>query len=140
MRLVGRGAEEQAVELRDAAEVQRGGDAVGVHVADAGVDVVTALAKLIIGGRLEAVFLAHAACDGVEGDRGHLDALVFPVLGAGRPGLQFRRSGQCLARQMPVEHIGRLGDVIVDADDHHVFHLHGTFLSRRVASSVGRHR
>src|SRR5690606_2320197 len=35
-----------------------------------------------------------------------------------------------LARQLVVEHLGRFGDVIVHADEDHVFHLHGILPDR----------
>src|SRR5262249_53751749 len=71
-----------AVETNTAGEVQRGGDAVDVHVIDAGVGLIDASAQLLQGGRLHAVFLQNASNDGVQADGGHLHPLVFPVVRA----------------------------------------------------------
>ena len=61
-------AEQLAAELREAREAHRAEHAVGVHVGDALVDVLAALAHLGEGRRLDAVLLGRLAGDGVEPD------------------------------------------------------------------------
>src|SRR3546814_20008982 len=68
-----------AVKADAAAEIQRCRNAVDVHVADAGVNVVAAFAQLFERGRLHAVLFERAPDHGVEPDGRHLHALVFPV-------------------------------------------------------------
>ncbi len=64
--LVRRLDENAAVKSRPAAEVERRRNAIDVHVVDASVWLVDALAQLGKGRRLDAVFLRHAPDHGVE--------------------------------------------------------------------------
>ena len=122
--LVGRGTEEQAIKIGQAAEVERGGNAIGIHITDAGVDVVDPGAELVDRGRLHAVFLFRSADDGVERDRRNLHALIVPEIGAIRLGPELWRRGQRITREVTIKQVGWLGDVIVNADEHHVVQLH----------------
>jgi len=122
---VGPLVEDLAREPGPVGEVEAGQLPARRHVAHALVDVVDALAHLLEAGRLHAVFLERAADDGVQAHRRPLLALVFPVVGAGRGLLQLGRGGQRIARQVLVEHVGGFADVVIDADDDQVVHLHG---------------
>jgi hypothetical protein len=123
-RLVGGLVEGLAVEADRVAEAQRGGDAVDVHVVDAGVDVIAAVAQLIERSGLHAVFLERTAGHGIEADRGADMALVFPVVLAARVRAQLRRAREQIARELVVEHIAGFADVIVGGDHHHIVHFH----------------
>ena len=118
--------EELPAELGIRREAHRTEDAVGVHVLDAEVDVVAALADLVEGGRLHAVLLGWATRDRVEADVRDLDALVDPDVGAV---VLVDHAGHFVAvlrgHVDVVPHVGRLHNVVVDADEDEVFGSHG---------------
>ena len=98
-------------------EVERRPHAVDVHVADAGLDVVAAGPHLIEAEGLDLHRLRPPAGDGVHADLAvdlavELPDLVPPLVDhdPGRLVLQ-------LLRQATLEHVGRLDQVVVDADD-----------------------
>ena len=103
-------------------EVHRGPDAVDVHVADAGVDVVAARPHLVEAEGLQAVGLGAAAGHGVHAHLGVALALELPhLVPLGR--LDDARRPVCqLSGEPALEGVGRLDDVVVDRD-HRVAHL-----------------
>src|SRR5665213_1443924 len=114
---------------RDAVgEAERGGNAVHVHVVDPRMDVVAAAAQLIERRRLHAKFLGRAPDHGIEADRPLFLALILPEILAVLVDLELGRALQELAGELVVEQIGGLADVIVDADQNHVVHLHRIIL------------
>ena len=120
--------EQAAVDAGEAGEIERCGNAVDIHVADTGMDVIAAGPQLLERGRLEAIFLARAANHGVEGHGLDLLTLVFPVIAAVPTNLQLGRAGQRSAGKVLIKDVSGFGDVIIDTDDHHVFHLHDNLL------------
>ena len=122
---VGGAAEQLTAEAGHRREAHRAEHAVDVHVADALVDVVRALADLVERGRLEAVLLGRTAGDRVEPDVGDLGALERPHVGVH---LVFVDHPRCELevglRHVPLEEVGRLDDVVVDADEDEVVHVH----------------
>ena len=129
--LAGRGlaAEELADEARHRGEAERAEHAVGVHVVDARVDVVAAGPQLRERGRLHAVLLGRAARHGVQPHVGDLLALEHPEVGAVLLRDEPRRAILPLRGEVALPHVGRLADVVVDAHQDHVVHLHGQFSS-----------
>ncbi|MDB6100764.1 MAG: hypothetical protein JWO52_763 [Gammaproteobacteria bacterium] len=69
-----------AVEANGIAEAHGGGDAVDVHVVDARMDVVAALAQLFERARLHAVFLVWPPDNGVQTNQRMDMALLGPVV------------------------------------------------------------
>jgi len=51
-------------------------------------------------------------------------SLIVPIVLAVPVGQELRRRSQIVAGELPVEKIGRFADVIVDAHDHHIVHVH----------------
>ena len=125
--LAGRGlaAEELADETRHRGEAERSQHAVDVHVVDARVDVVAAGPQLRERGRLHAVLLGGAARHGVQPHVGDLLALEHPDVGAVLLRDEPRRAILPLRGEMALPHVRRLTDVVVDAHQDHVVHLHG---------------
>ena len=122
---------ELAAQLGERREAHRPQHAVGVHVADALVDVPAALPHLVEGRGLEAVLLGRAADDGVEPDVGELLALEEPGVAAVLPPDEPGRLRPPPLGQVALEHVGGLDDVVVDADQDQVLHAHGSMLARR---------
>ena len=99
-------------------------DAAGVHVLDALIDLPAAGPDLIEALGLQAVLLLRAARHRVE--RNVRDHHVAELPGVRPVGVvhQSRRLVQILLGQMVAEHVRRLDDVIVDADQDHVVFVH----------------
>ena len=64
------------------------------------------------------------ARDGVEAEVSALQVAVPPLLDAPLVGLDTRCTILVLGRHMGVEHVGRFGDVVVDADQDQVIGVH----------------
>ncbi len=120
--------EQAAVEGHGAGEVDRGQDAVDVHVVDARVDVVDAGAHLVERDGLHPVFLARPADHGVQARARRPATFEYPVIGALLVVLDVGGQVLVLRAEVRVPHRGRFDDVIVDAHDDHVFHLHDIVL------------
>jgi hypothetical protein len=102
-------------EAGEGREAHGGKDAVAVHVADALVDVVRPRTHLGEPNGVEAPLLFRPGDDGIETHGAHLLAFEHPLLDAvvthhdvGCPVLVF-------GWYVPVEHVGRLDNVVVDA-------------------------
>ena len=98
-------------------EVERRVDAVEVHVAHAGVDVVRAGAHLVEADRLEAALLHRATDDRVETHLVVALAVVEPVLHPRLVGFDARCRVDEALRDAPFEHVRRLHEVVVDRDE-----------------------
>ena len=118
-------AEELAAELRERREAHRAEDAVGVHVGDAGLDVVATVPHLGEGGRVDAVLVGRPAGDGVQPDVGQLLALVEPDVVARRVLDGLGRQVLVPLGQVLVEHARWLDHVVVHADQDQVLDVHG---------------
>jgi hypothetical protein len=106
-------------------EAHRAEDAVDVHVADALVDVVGAPPDLVERGGLEAVLLRWPARDRVEADVRDLDALERPHVGFEIVLVDhLGRALEVGLRELVREELGRLHDVVVDADQDEVVGVH----------------
>ena len=86
--------------------------------------VVGALAQLVEAGRVHAVFLGRPAGDRVEPDVRDVEVEELPHVGAVGAVLDPRRDVLVLRRQVVLEHVGRLDDVVVDADQDEIFEAH----------------
>ena len=123
---VGGAAEQLPAEAGHRREAHRAEHAVDVHVAHALVDVVRALADLVERGGLEAVLLGRTAGDRVEPDVGDGGALELPHVGVHL--VDVDHAGRALEvglRHVALPHVGRLDDVVVDADEDEVVQVHG---------------
>jgi hypothetical protein len=123
--LVGVGVEQPPAEARHRREAHRAEHARSVHVLDALVDVVAARAHLLEGSRLHAVLLLGTTRHGVQADVRDRVSVEGPHIVAGLGANDLGRLGLPLRRQVLVEHVRRLAEVVVDADEDHVFELHG---------------
>ena len=124
-------AEEPAREAGERREVERAEQAVGRHVEHALFHVVGALAQLVEAGRVHAVFLGRPARHRVEPDVGDVDVEELPRVGAVGAVLDPGRDVLVLRGEVLLEHVGRLDDVIVDADQDEVFGAHGRSIRAR---------
>jgi hypothetical protein len=106
-------------------EADRREDAAGVHVLDPLVDVVTTRPDLVEPCRLDAVLLLGPPGHRVERDVGDYGVAELPHVRAVGVVHQPRRVVLILLRQMVLEHVRRLDGVVVDADQNHVFFVHG---------------
>ena len=97
-------------------EVDRGVDAVEVHVGDPGVDVPRAPAHLVEAGRLEAVFRHRPADDRVEADVGELGAVVDPGLAAAVELDDARGPVDQMGGDPARERVGRFDHVVIGGD------------------------
>jgi hypothetical protein len=88
------------------------------------VDVPTALAHLVVGDGLAAIFLANPADHGIEPNVARAAPFVEPVLDALFIATELGHQVLVLNRCMVVIHRRRLDDMVVDADDDHVFEFH----------------
>jgi hypothetical protein len=115
--------EQLAVELDEGPEAQRRQNAVHVHVVDAGVDIVGGLAQVVEARRLHAPLVLGASNDGIEADVDRDEIVPYPDLVARRV------LGDAwllhTPREVLLEHVRRLDDVVIDAGDDDVFHAHG---------------
>src|SRR5207248_6617043 len=73
---------------------------------------------------VEAVLLGRATGDGVEPDVLRPLPLEEPVLAAVVVGEHLRGAVPVLRRDVPLEHVRRLDDVVVDTDEDEVFDVH----------------
>ena len=92
--------------------------------------VVGARAQLVEARRVHAVFLGRPAGDRVEADVRDVEVEELPHVGAVGAVLDARRDVLVLRGQVVLEHVGRLDDVVVDADEDHVFDAHARQLTR----------
>ena len=113
-----------AAELRKGREVHRRHDAVGVHIADAFVDVEAPRSHLAEARRFRTVLVRRASGDGVEADVGGPLALELPRIGPVVARDHLRRAVLPLGRDVTVEHVRWFDDVIVDRDEDEIFDPH----------------
>jgi hypothetical protein len=130
------GGEQLPGEARQAREVERAEHAVDVHVPDALVDVVATGPHLGEGQRVDAVLLGHPAGYGVEADVGQRRALEHPHLAPVVHRLDARRPLGGAARQAPLEQVGRLDHVVVDAHQDQIVDLHAPSLPPEVRYDI----
>ena len=124
-------------EGRERGEVHRGQDAAGVHVLDPLVHVVAAGSDLVEALRLEAVLLLGSTGHGVERRGLHDDLAERPDVGALVVADQLGRPVLVLGVEVVDEQVGRLDDVVVDADqDEVVGSEHGVPLAMRIELSL----
>ncbi|CAB4816924.1 unannotated protein [freshwater metagenome] len=104
-----------------------------VHVTHALVYVEAARTHFVVAARVDVEHLAGFAGHGIEAEIATLDVAVPPLLDAALVGEDPRRLGLVTGRNMRVEHGGRFGDVIVDADEDEIVGLQRVLLvgSRR---------
>ena len=103
-------------------------------------DVVRAAADLVERGRLEAVLLRRSAGDRVEPDVGDLGALERPDVGVHLVFVDHaRRALEVGLRHVPLEEVGRLDHVVVDADEDEVVHVHAGLPRSRVRGREPTH-
>jgi hypothetical protein len=121
--------EQPAREPGERREAHRPEDPAGVHVLDPLVDVPAARAHLLEGGRLDAVLLLGPAGHGVEPDVGDHGPVEGPHVGP--VGLLDDLRGQVgePRRQPPLEQVGRLDQVVVDAHQDQVVGVHASPLT-----------
>ena len=96
----------------------------GRHVPHPLVDVEAARAHLRVHRRVDVVHLAGLARHGVEAEVAPLLVPVPPLLEALGVGLHPGGSVPVLGRNVALEHVRRLGNVVVDTDQDHVVGLH----------------
>ena len=106
-------------------EVEAGERATGGHVTHPLVDVETTRAHFRVLGRVHVEHLAGLARHGVEAEVAPLLLPVPPLLKALGVGLDPGGQVPVLGRDVPLEHIGRLGNVVIDTDQDHVVCAHG---------------
>ncbi len=128
--------EQPAREPRERRETHRAQNAPGVHVLDPFVDLVTTRPDLVQTLRLQPVLLLGPARDRVQRNIGDHDVAELPGIRTIGVVHQPRRLIQIFLLQMIPEHIRRLDDVIINADQDHVFFIH--HFSFRHPSAVGR--
>ena len=126
-------AEEPAREAGQRREAQRAEQPVGRHVEHALLHVVGALAELVEAGGVHPVFLGRAAGDRVEPDVRDVEVEELPGVGAVLAVLDPRRDVAVLRREVLLEHVGGLHDVVVDTDENEVFGAHGLSIRGRDA-------
>ncbi len=125
--LVARLGEGAGVEAGHRREVHRCEHAVDVHVAHALVHVQAARAQLGERAGVEAPLLTRPADRGGHAERGRgALALERPLVDAVLVADDLRRLIEPLGRDVVLVHVGRLDHVVVDADQDHVVHLHGS--------------
>ena len=86
--------------------------------------VVGALADLVEARRVDAVLLGRAAGDRVEPDVRDVEVEELPDVGAVVLVHDVRRDVLVLRREVVLEQVGRLDDVVVDADEDQVVEAH----------------
>ena len=116
---------EFASETRHRRKAERTEHPIDVHVVNAGLEVVAALAQLSERSRLHAVLVRGPTGDGVETDVWNLLTFEDPHIRAVALVHEPGRTVLPLGRQMSFPHVRRLTNVIVHADQDHVVHLHG---------------
>jgi hypothetical protein len=132
--------EELPAELRDGREAHGTEHPVRVHVADARVDVVAPPPHLLVRARVDAVLLGPATNHGVEADVGLLDALEHPHVGAVGLVDAPRRPVPPALGDPPLEEVGRLDGVVVDADQDQVLCAHGGESTTAAGGRLRSHR
>ena len=124
--LVCGGGEQSGAEARERRKAHRPQDPTGVHVLDPLVDVVAAGPHLVEGGGLDPVLLPGAARHRVEADVRDDRPVEDPDVRAVGPAIDAGSTVPVAGREMVVEHVGRLHEMVVDADQDEVSGLHGT--------------
>ena len=120
-------AEQAAREARERREVERAEQAVGRHVEHALLHVVGARPQLVEARRVHPVFLGRTAGHRVEPDVRDVEVEELPAVGAVFAVLDpWRDVALYFAGQVVLEHVGRLHDVIVDADEDEIFEAHAS--------------
>ena len=116
--------EDLAGEAGEVGEVQAGQLAAGVHVADSLIDVEAARAHLVVAGCVDVVHLAGFSCDGVQAHVPPADLAVVPLLDT--VGLDDHPGGAVFVFRgdVRVEHVRRLGDMVVHADQDQIVLVH----------------
>ena len=122
-------AEVAGAEPGERREAHRRRDAVDVHVANAGMDVVRTGAHLVEPGGVETPLRLRPRHDGVQADDTGLVAAVHPAVDAVVVLHDPRRVVDVLGREAAVEHVGRLDDVVVDAHQDKIVNIHDSLLS-----------
>ncbi len=122
------GGEQPAGETGERRKTHRAQDAAGVHVLDPLIDLVAARPDLIQTLGLQAVLLLGPAGHRIQGHVGDHDVAELPGITAVRVVHQPRCLIQVLLLQMILEHVRRLDDVIINADQDHVFFVHACSL------------
>ena len=112
--------EDLSAELRERREAHRRGHATGVHVIDAGIDVVATGSDLVEACRFDPVLLLGTPRDCVQPEVGDLHALEKPHLPAIVPFDHPRGAGLEPAGETALEHARGLDEVIIDAHDDEV--------------------
>ncbi len=111
-------------------EVQAGELTTGVHVTDALVHVVAAGPHLVVAAGIDVEVLRVLPGNRVEAQVAALQVAVPPLLDAPLVGAHLGCELLVFRRDMVVEHVGRLGDVVIDADQNDVVRVHGSPLPR----------
>ncbi len=123
--LVVPGREHASREPGERGEVERRQHTTCVHVQHPLVDVPTASADLVEGRGLDAVLVLGSACNGIQADIGDHLAVEHPHVVA-CVGVLYRRNAIAKPqRHVLIEHVRRLDEMIVDADEDHVLDVHG---------------
>src|SRR5882724_9706466 len=118
-------------------EADRAQYAVRIHVPDPRIDVVTTGTHLLIGYGLEPIFLPGPARNRIEPEPGRLLTFDLPMMGA-VGAMSDNRSAILESRgYVPDEHVLRLDQVIVHADENQIRHLHRYPLTQHLTA---RHR
>ncbi len=121
--------ERATAEAGHAGETHGRQHSVPVHVTYPLVDVVGAGTHLGMSGRVESPLLLRPGHHRVEPDHRHLLVLVDPLVLALFVVHDVRGLVHVAGRQVSLEHVRRLNDVIVDADQDHVVRVHGVLLT-----------
>jgi hypothetical protein len=87
-------------------------------------DIEAAAPHLIEPCRLVAVLFRWAPGDSIETDVRSKLPFVFPHVVAVLALHDPRRLRLVLRRQVPLKHVGRLNDVVIDADENHFVYVH----------------
>ena len=121
---VGALVEHLAGEAGEVRKVQTGQLSAGIHVADPLVDVEASRPHLVVARGVDVVHLPGFACDGVQAHVPSANLAVVPLLDA--VGLEHHPGGAVLVLcgNVRIEHVGRLGDVVVDADQDQIVLVH----------------
>ncbi len=127
--------EHLAGEPGEVGEVQARQLAAGVHVADPLVDVEAARPHLVVAAGVDVVHLARLARHGVQAHVASADVAVVPLLDAVGLDDHPRRAVLVLGGDVGVEHVGRLGDVVVHADQDQIVLVHAVLLGHRLVTS-----
>ena len=108
-------------------KAQRAQNAIGVHIIDTRVNIVTAFAHLRESGGFTAVLVLTSADHGIKADIGQLVAFELPEFRAVIPFNQGWRLFKLCRSHVVLEQIRWLHHMIIDTYHNHIFHTHAGF-------------